>query len=89
MKVLSRLSYSILCQSSQSSLACPAQLNKQIGQFTCTADVDGKKMDHCPENISPGHDSQIRRISDMADAYVADNLGKTLYLTHSIPEEHT
>lgn len=58
------------------SLACSVRLSKQIGHFTCTAAVIGKKMGHCSKNISPGHGSQIGWFSDMADAYVADNLGK-------------
>lgn len=89
----SQLSHSTLSAVASVSPACSAQLNKQIGQFTCTAAVDGKKMDHCSENISPGHGSQIGWISDMADAYVTDNLSKAPYLTcatpPSVPEEHT
>lgn len=40
------------------------RLDKQIGHFTCTAAVIGKKMGLCSENISPGHGSQMGCFDD-------------------------
>jgi len=51
-------------------------LSKQIGHFTCTIAVIGKKMGYCSENISPGHGSHIRWLSSTDDAYMADNPSK-------------
>lgn len=52
------------------------RLGKQIGHFTGTVAVIGKKMGLCAENISPGHGSQIGWLSDISDVYSADCLPK-------------
>lgn len=56
------------------------RLDKQIGHFTCTAAVIGKKMGLCSENISPGHGSQMGCFDDTPDVCVADNLRKATVL---------